>query len=95
MRILTLFLALFLTWLPESIPYVNTTSDGQVICFEDVCDVEEEAVLRAPRRASGEVQILFVTVQADRKPVFISFFPYHPLPFCFERLWLAARTLRL
>ena len=34
MRILTLFLALFLTLLPDSVSYVNTTSYGQEICFE-------------------------------------------------------------
>ena len=95
MRVLTLFLALFLTLLPESVSYVNTTSNGQEICFEDACDVEEEAVLRAPQRVSGKVQFLSETISADRKSVFIPFFPYPPIPFCFERLWLAACTLRL
>jgi hypothetical protein len=95
MRILTLFLALFLTLLPERVPYVNTTSYGQEICFEDACDVEEEAVLRAPQRVSEIVQTLSETVSAGRKCVFIPFFHYRPIPFCFERLWLAACTLRL
>lgn len=48
MRILTLFLALFLTLLPESVPSVSTSYEYDV-CLEEMCDaVEEEAILRAP-----------------------------------------------
>ena len=45
MKILTLFLALFLTLLPESVP-VSHYSQGQEVCWEEVNDVEEEAVIR-------------------------------------------------
>ena len=34
MRILSLFLTLFLALLPDSVSYVNTTSYGQEVCFE-------------------------------------------------------------
>lgn len=95
MRILTLFLALFLTLLPDSVSYVNTTSYGQEVCFEEVCDVEEEAILRAPQRMSDKIQASSETVFTDRKSVFISLFHYRPIHFCFERLWLSACMLRL
>ena len=41
MRILTLFLALFLTLLPESIPF-NGYAHGQDACWEEVDGIEEE-----------------------------------------------------
>lgn len=95
MRILSLFLALFLTLLPENVSYVNTCSFEQEICFEDSCDVEEAAVIRAPQRVNGMVQTLSGTVSTDRKSVLILYSNYRPIPLCFERLWLAACTLRL
>ena len=55
MRILTLFLALFLTLLPESVSYVNTTSSIQEVCFEDACDVEQEVVLCFQQRWKKEL----------------------------------------
>ncbi|MBR1813553.1 MAG: hypothetical protein IJ773_06985 [Lachnospiraceae bacterium] len=95
MRILTLFLALFLTLLPESVSYVPTTSYGQEVCFEDASDVEEEAVLRAPQRVSEKVQTLSETVFADCKSGFAPVFHVRSLHVSFERLWLTACTLRL
>ena len=94
MRILTLFLALFLTLLPESVPYVNT-SFGQDVCLEEVIDTQEEAIVRSPQRMTKEVRVSSYTELTDRKPGFIPVFGYRSTLFCFERLWLIACMLRL
>lgn len=89
MKILTLFLSLFLTLLPEKAPVTNT-SYYQDICFEEVYDGEEEAIIRIPKgtRASLEISL------TEHKPVLIPVFHYHRIHFCFERQWLTACTLR-
>lgn len=54
MKILTLFLALFLTMMPESVPIFNI-SQGQEICLEEVDDVEEEAVVSMSQRIQKRI----------------------------------------
>lgn len=95
MRILTLFIALFLTLLPESVSYVNTTSSIQEVCFEDACDVEQEVVLCFQQRVSENVQTLSKNAFADGKSGFTPVFPVRPIHVGFDRLWLTACTLRL
>lgn len=85
MKILTLFLSLFLTMLPEK-ALVTNTSYCQDICFEEVYDGEEEAIIGT--RASLEISL------TEHKPVLITVFHYHRIHFCFERQWLTACTLR-
>ena len=95
MRILTLFLALFLTLLPESVSCVNIFY-GQDVYLEEVCDVEEEeAIIRFSQRTTEKVPALTSTVSTDLRPVSIPAPLYHPLHLYFESLWLTACMLRL
>ena len=96
LRVLTLFLALFLTWLPESAHFVSC-SQGQEICLEEVevDDVEEEAVIRTERRAQEQVQTSSLPVLVDSSSR-LRFILESPVPyFCFERQWLRCCRLRL
>ena len=94
MKILTLFLALFLTLVPESVPFVDV-SYGQDVCLEESCDFEEEAIFCSPQRISKRNQTPSASLFTDSSPVSILVFHYHPIHFCFERSWLIACTLRL
>ncbi len=95
MRILTLFLALFLTLLPESVPSVSTSYEYDV-CLEEMCDaVEEEAILRAPQRVPKINPASSDTALTADKPVSTQVLLYHPVRFCSERPWLVTCTLRL
>jgi hypothetical protein len=94
MRILTLFLALFLTFLPE-VPFV-CTSPTQDICCEEVDDVEEEAVIKTPlleQSQSDESSTHFVFKESCRIVAGISAF--HSIIFRFGRQWLIHCRLRL
>ena len=94
MRILTLFLALFLTLLPDSAHFV-TCPQGQDVCMEEVNDVEEEAVIRTERRAQEQVQPSSLPVLGE---VFCRVVHSPEFPdshYCFERRWLRCRRLRL
>ena len=96
LRVLTLFLALFLTWLPESAHFVSC-SQGQEICLEEVevDDVEEEAVIRTERRAQEQVQTSSLPVLVDSSSR-LRFILESPVPyFCFERQLLRCCRLRL
>ena len=96
LRVLTLFLALFLTWLPESAHFASN-SQGQEICLEEVevDDVEEEAVIRTERRAQEQVQTSSLPVLVDSSSR-LRFILESPVPyFCFERQWLRCCRLRL
>ena len=94
MRILTLFLALFLTLLPEGVTYVDF-SQTQEACWEDVDDTEEEAVIKTVLREQVQVR--------EVSPAISQHFPYcqsdiavyQPIDFCFERQWLLHCRLRL
>ncbi len=94
MKILTLFLALFLTLFPESVPFVNYTQ-GQDVCVEEVCDVEEEAVIRSPQRAPERLQTSSEAPFVSFRPLFVRVLRHHSFHFCFERQWLKACMLRL
>ena len=93
MKILTLFLALFLTLLPDSVPFVNL-SQGQDVCFEEVDDVEEEAVIRLPQCTPKKILTTSEAFSREVKPISIQNLTYHPIHFCFERQWLKACMLR-
>lgn len=95
MKILTLFLALFLTLLPESVP-VSPYSQGQEVCWEEVNDVEEEAVIRTVQRSQKGIQVSSAVSSDDgRRPVPVQVFSILPVRFCFEKQWLTACRLRL
>lgn len=93
MRILSLFLSLFLTLLPE-VPFVCTSTTQDVFC-EEVNDVEEEAVIRTAvleqRKSDESSGILFK--ESCRNLVDIS--DFHSVDFFFERQWLIHCRLRL
>lgn len=93
MKILTLFLSLFLTMLPEK-ALVTNTSYCQDICFEEVYDGEEEAIIRIPQRIPKGTRASLEISLTEHKPVLIPVFHYHRIHFCFERQWLTACTLR-
>ncbi len=94
MKILTLFLALLLSLLPEGTPLTDY-SPGEDVCYEMVDDVEEEAVIRPPRTPQKQPQASSIIVSAEtlREPFTLP--SHYPVPFCFERQWLTACSLRL
>ena len=95
MRILTLFLALFLTLLPESDRFVPFSQEQEVVCLEEVNDVEEEAVIRLEQRSQQQVQTSSLTVFGDSFRCLIRL-PESPVShYCFERRWLRCCRLRL
>ena len=94
MRILTLFLALFLTLLPESDHFVPC-SQGQDICWEEINDVEEEAVIRLDQHSQKQVQTSSLPIFEDPSVCFIRY-PESPVShYSFERQWLLCCRLRL
>lgn len=94
MKILTLFLALILALMPERVPFVND-SQVQDLCVEEVCDVEEEAVLRSPLRTPKRLQISFEEPFVAFRPVHVRAFCLPSIPLCSARQWLKACMLRL
>ena len=95
MKVLTLFLALFLTLLPESAPVVNHVPE-QDVCVEEVCDVEEEAIIHSPRRTLKRHQTPSPSpLIPASEPVPAGALSCHSIHFCFERQWLKACLLRL
>ena len=96
LRVLTLFLALFLTWLPESAHFVPC-SQGQEICLEEVevDDVEEEAVIRTERSSQEQTMTSSLPVFGEASNR-LRYIPESPVPYyCFERQWLRCCRLRL
>lgn len=93
MKVLTLFLALFLSFLPESLPVENDAQPQDVFC-EDVEDFEEEAVIRSVRRDQSQPLESFLPfIQGDA--CCLSGKLLHPLAvFCLERQWLTLCRLR-
>ena len=96
MKILTLFLALLLSLLPEGIPVANC-SPREDVCYEEevVDDVEEEAVIRTSRTPQRQPRVssIGVSVKTPRDYFYLpSHFPVH---LCLERQWLTACSLRL
>ena len=90
MRILTLFLALFLTLLPEI-----SCPQEQDVCLEEVIDVEEEAVIRTERPAQEQVQMSSLPVCGDASKCLIHLPELLFSHYCFERQWLRYCRLRL
>lgn len=94
MKILTLLLALFLTLLPESDTYVSYSS-WQDVCFEQVDDVEEEAVIRTSRMQQKQ---LLMCSEPGFQGFHLGLFQvkrFHSVHFFFERQWLMTCALRL
>ena len=94
MRILILFLALFLTFLPE-VPFV-CASPTHDICCEEVDDVEEEAVIKTSlleQSQSDESSTHFVFKESCRTVAGSA--DFHSIIFRFERQWLVHCRLRL
>ena len=97
MKILTLFLALFLTFLPDGAPYVSVPQ-GQAVCMEEIDDVEEEAVIRVlPRIVITSFDSFFSVCAADPDPGNGRGFPFSSGAdrLCFVRQWLICCRLRL
>jgi len=96
MKILTLLLALFLTWMPESVFSVKHLC-SQDVCLEQVTDSdEEEAVIQVSKRPQKKVQAAPRTIVPDCHAASSVQTFYYSFPrFCFARQWLIACTLRL
>ena len=94
MKILTLFLALFLTLLPESVTFVSLPQ-GQDVCLEEVDDVEEQAVIRLPKRTPTRVLTPSLSLSTAPHPIPVLEITSHLVHYCFERQWLKACLLRL
>ena len=95
MKILTLFLALLLTMLPESTPCADFFPQGQDSCWELTDDIEEEAVIRTSQGTQKEYQAS--SRPAPDGPRFSKKIktPRHSTHHCFERQWLTSCSLRL
>lgn len=94
MKILTLFLALLLSMLPEGLPVANH-SPWEDVCYEVVDDVEEEAVIQISRAPKKQTRISSFGVSVIAPKVFFHPSFHFPVHFCFERQWLTACSLRL
>ncbi len=94
MKILTLFLALFLTLLPEGAPAFNY-SQGQDVVLEEVNEIEEEAVFSSSQRLQKRVQTPSVTIPRVILPFTSQVFIFIPVHICLERQWLLSCSLRL
>ena len=93
-RILTLILALFLTFLQEDVPYANYTQ-MQEVCWEDADDIEEEAVIRTQQQEQKRTPFFSESVSEGFRigPVLTE--KTQPSHYCFEKQWLTCRRLRL
>ena len=94
MKILTLFLALFLTLLPEGAPAFNY-SQGQDVVLEEVNEIEEEAVFSSSQRLQKRVQTPSVIIPRVILPFTSQVFIFIPVHICLERQWLLSCSLRL
>lgn len=94
MKILTLFLALFLTLLPEGAPAFNY-SQGQDVLLEEVNEIEEEAVISASQRLQKRFQSPSITIPRVILPFTSQVFIFIPVHICLERQWLLSCSLRL
>lgn len=94
MKILTLFIALFLALMPESVSFANNYQ-GQDICFEEINDAEDEAVIRTPQQTLKKIQTPSESLSGRITPASIQDSAYHYVHLCFQRQWLIACILRL
>ena len=94
MRALTLFLALFLTLMPEHFSIVNY-SQAQEVCCEDLEDIEEEAVIKTVRNVQN------LPLESSKSTFHGARYCRSCIPeqnkvvICFERHWLTHCSLRL
>ena len=95
MKILTLFLALFLTLLPEGAPAFNSFSQEQDVLLEEVNEIEEEAVFSSSQRLQKRVQTPLVIIPRVILPFTNQVFIFIPVHICLERQWLLSCSLRL
>lgn len=94
MKILTLFLALFLTLLPEGAPAFNY-SQGQDVVLEEVNEIEEEAVISTSQRLQKRFQSPPITIPRVTLLSINQVFIFIPVHICLERQWLLSCSLRL
>ncbi len=94
MKILMLFLAFLLSFLPESDP-VATYSQTQEAYWEDVVDFEEEVVIKTIRRELIQSIEFVKSVFQESFDCRTDIVGQHPADFCFERQWLTHCRLRL
>lgn len=94
MKILTLFLALFLTLLPEGAPAFNY-SQGQDVVLEEVNEIEEEAVFSSSQRLQKRVQTPSVIIPRVTLLSINQVFIFIPVHICLGRQWLLSCSLRL
>ena len=94
MKILTLFLALFLALLPEGVPAADCPS-GQDTFLEQLDEVEEEAVIRTVQSQQKQLRIPADSFSAESRPNLNASADICLTAFCFERQWLRYRRLRL
>lgn len=92
-KVLALFLALFLASMPDASPFVNYTN-WQEVCTEEICDVEEEALIRTPQQKQQQVQVSLESISDSFRPVPVQT-PLHLFHHCFDRQWLKCHRLRL
>lgn len=96
MRILMLFLALLLTWLPDGTPVQSPSLDRDWVCWENGVDMDEdEAILRTPQRLQERSGPAPSPIHAASSPQEMREIRLEPLPICFERQWLMTCRLRL
>ena len=96
MKILTLSLALFLTFLPESTPNVFFSQGGQQeVCWEEADELEEEAILRIPLRLQKRMLPPSLTHLGNVVSVPVHKSTELTIQLFFERQWLTCRRLRL
>lgn len=95
MRILTLFLTLFLTLLQESTPFLCSPAGSQEINTEEICDIEEEAVIQTNRQEQKKAPLPAASLAASPCIEPVSAESRIPSHRSFERHWLTCRKLRL
>lgn len=95
MKILTLFLALFLTLLPEGVPAFNSFSQEQDVLLEEVNEIEEEAVISTSQRLQKRFQSPSITIPRVTLLSINQVFIFIPVHICLGRQWLLSCSLRL
>lgn len=94
MKILTLFIALFLTFLPESAPFEGI-SQAQDVCCEDAVDIEEEAVIKTVIYEQCLAYESFKSGSPVSPRPHSDSVEHHHAGFYIERQWLTHCRLRL
>jgi hypothetical protein len=95
MRILTLLLTLLLALLQESSPFVCSPAASQEISTEEICDIEEEAVIQTNRQEQKKAPLPSESLAAGSSIESVFTETCYPFHRSFERHWLTCRKLRL